>query len=174
TDENTLNGGFYVDDIRPVCLFGTVNTISNSIADTTYTFTNHANGEFYYYVRGYNTRGWGEYSCLQKASVGVGISEEDKLMTKEDIGMVFTPTMFRDKVNFYVDGRIEPGMQISIQIYDASGKLVREWNREDIRHLGQLVWFGDDNNGVRLPAGVYFIRMQNGEEVKNGKVVKLR
>ena len=173
TDGNTLNGGFYVDDIRPVCLFGNVTTISNSITDTTYTFTNHANGEFYYYVRGYNTTwGWGEYSCLQKASVGVGISEETEKHSR--LRITFAPTMFCDRITFYVSGKIDQDMPINIQIYDVTGKLVRQWGGEAIRRSDAIVWYGDDNDGNRLPAGVYFIRVQNGENIQNGKVVKLK
>ncbi len=176
TDGYTLNGGFYVDDIRPVCLFGNVNTISNSITDTTYTFTNHPNGEFYYYVRGYNTRGWGEYSCLQKASVGVGISEDDRIEKGNGVSITFAPTMFRDRVNFYINGKVSQDIPIRIQIYDATGTLVKSFDPvSSIQHqVSSIIWFGDDDSGNVLPAGVYFIRMQNGENIQNGKVIKLK
>jgi hypothetical protein len=69
-DGGTTGSGFYVDDIYPACLFGTINPISSNITDTTYTFAAHAIGDFYYYVRGENAMwGWGDYSCLELATV---------------------------------------------------------------------------------------------------------
>jgi len=72
TDGGTLGSGFYVDDISPVCLFADVDTISSSITDTSYYFTSHPVGDFYYYVKGYNTIwDWGDYSCLELVFVHI-------------------------------------------------------------------------------------------------------
>ncbi len=173
TDGNTLNGGFYVDDIRPVCLFGNVNTISNSITDTSYSFTNHANGEYYYYVRGYNTRGWGEYSCLQKASVGVGISEQEGEQDTR-LKMTFVPTMFNDRIIFSFSGNANKNSQQSITIYNTAGKAVRSFSDISGEPERRIVWWGDDNDGNILPAGVYFVKYANGEDVQTGKVIKVK
>ncbi len=70
TDGNTLNGGFYVDDIYPVSYFNNVETISSTIQDTFFEISGHNIGEYYYYVRGYNdVMGWGEYSNLKKVYI---------------------------------------------------------------------------------------------------------
>ncbi|HEX7319249.1 MAG TPA: M14 family zinc carboxypeptidase, partial [bacterium] len=70
SDGGTNNGGFYVDDIRPVCLFANVTSISSSITDTLYSFPSHAIGEFYFYVRGDNAMwDWGDFSGLKKVVV---------------------------------------------------------------------------------------------------------
>ena len=188
TDGNTLNGGFYVDDIRPVCLFGNVNTISNSIADTTYTFTNHANGEFYYYVRGYNTRGWGEYSSLAKASVGVGISEEDKQKTSEGFALSVNPNPFRNRLEIRyeisetryetVNEHISPisvPISVGLKIYDVTGRVVREFSRLTVNgERSTILWDGADDFGRRVSPGVYFVRLEADEFRKTEKAILLR
>lgn len=169
TDGNTLNGGFYVDDIRPVCLFNNVDTISSSITDTLYAFTNHPTGEYYYYVCGYNTRGWGEYSCLQKANVGVGISEDIMSGIHPEPHLLLSPNPFRrfTKISFCTGS--ENG-ETQIRIYDISGKLVRIF--EPKQSYSRFYWYGEDNNGVVLPNGVYFVHLINGNFLASTKVVK--
>jgi hypothetical protein len=172
TDGNTLNGGFYVDDIRPICLFGNVNTISNSITDTAYTFTNHANGEFYYYVRGYNTRGWGEYSTLAKANVGVGISEEEGQKTSEGFALSVNPNPFRN--HLVIKFQIPEQGVASVKIYGTSGRLVKLFNHLTNFSFNHVVWDGTDDSGRKLPSGVYFVRLETDGFKKNEKVILLR
>ena len=77
TDPTVLVEGFYVDDVSPMCVFQDCDTISSSIPDTSYYFSNHGPGDYYYLVKGCNTMwGWGDYSCLEKAHVMLGIAEE--------------------------------------------------------------------------------------------------
>uniref|UniRef100_A0A7C4TH87 carboxypeptidase T n=1 Tax=candidate division WOR-3 bacterium TaxID=2052148 RepID=A0A7C4TH87_UNCW3 len=182
TDGNTLNGGFYVDDIRPVCLYNSVTTISSNITDTTYTFTNHPIGEYYYYVRGYNTTwGWGEYSMLQKASVGVGVAEDCK-----KIGNATQPQLYAKPNPFSKD--IAIGYEISdnqllasskksiksLKIYNGAGRLVRDFSNllKSDSHR-KFIWDGNDNLGNRLPSGVYFIYLTDGEFRIMEKILKL-
>jgi len=72
TDENTIEEGFYVDDISPVADFEIVTTLSNSIADNYYEITGKQNDIYYYRVKGHNAeRGWGDFSPLEQINVGV-------------------------------------------------------------------------------------------------------
>ena len=60
--------------------------------------------------------------------------------------------------------------EISIRIYDATARLVKSFNLEvSIQYpASSIVWSGDDDLGRRLPAGVYFVRLEAGnfKEVK--------
>jgi len=70
TDSGTLNEGFYIDDIYPICNFGTVNTLSNSITTTSFNIYNKPPGLYYYRVKGHNTqRGWGDFSTIKRMNV---------------------------------------------------------------------------------------------------------
>ncbi|MGB9722112.1 MAG: M14 family zinc carboxypeptidase [bacterium] len=163
TDGNTLNGGFYVDDIRPVCLFGNINVIANNITDTTYTFTNHAVGEYYYYVRGYNTAwGWGDYSCLEKLSVSqIGVSEKREQEKENEFSFLVYPNPFKNHLTIkfeirnpksqansnsqFSNDNVGQGFSlaevvssqypvVSIKIYDISGRLVKSFNHLAANH----------------------------------------
>ena len=67
--------------------------------------------------------------------------------------------------------------EISLRIYDATGRLVRQFNHLTIQpsnHLTTVVWQGDDNSGRKLPAGVYFVRFEAGEFNNIEKIVLMR
>ncbi|MEO0095327.1 MAG: M14 family zinc carboxypeptidase [candidate division WOR-3 bacterium] len=190
TDGNTLNGGFYVDDIRPVCLFNNVNVIANNITDTMYTFTNHAVGEYYYYVRGYNTAwGWGEYSCLAKANVGVGISEDEQISSPTSIAFNVNPNPFQNHcvIKFQIpstksqtnsksqnpNGNV--GQGFSLAIYDVTGRMVKDFSRLTVNgERSTVVWNGSDDLGRRVPTGVYFVRLEAGDYKQVEKAILLR
>lgn len=70
TDSNTLQEGFYVDDISPVPEFININTLSNTITENYYDITNKTNGDYYYRVKGYNSQqNWGDFSTIKKVTV---------------------------------------------------------------------------------------------------------
>ncbi|MEO0226614.1 MAG: C25 family cysteine peptidase [candidate division WOR-3 bacterium] len=61
-------------------------------------------------------------------------------------------------------------------IYDATGRLVRDFPRlttYDGRST-EIIWDGTDDLGRRLPAGVYFIRLECGKNSKVAKAVLLK
>jgi hypothetical protein len=178
-DGSVQNGGFYVDDIHPVCLFGSVNTISNSIPDTLYQFTNHPLGEYYYYVRGYNTAwGWGDYSCLEKVYVTqVAVGEKDRRGGLKECALSVYPNPFQKKtvIRYTIQGAGYRDGVASIKIYDISGRLVKSFSiTTDCCALGTIVWDGKDNSGCKLSPGVYFVRFEGDEYQRSEKVILLK
>ncbi|MGB3341485.1 MAG: M14 family zinc carboxypeptidase [bacterium] len=176
TDGNTLSGGFYVDDVYPVCLFADVNTISSTITDTSYQFTGHAEGEYFYYVRGYNNDwGWGDYSCLARADVVVGIAETPK--SQEIISSNLTLSLNPGIKSITLDYAISQGVHDAyIKIYDAVGKLVKSYDvsTEPQAMHHRIVWHAINETGTRVPAGVYFIHLKAGNYQKTEKAVLLK
>jgi len=63
---------------------------------------------------------------------------------------------------------------VSLKIYDATGRLVRQWDNETIRQSDQIIWSGDDDLGRKVPAGVYFVQFEAGDYKKVEKAVLLR
>ena len=61
----------------------------------------------------------------------------------------------------------------TIHIYDATGRLVRQWDYQTIRLSDQIVWSGDDDSGCQLSPGVYFVCLRNGSLSAIKKVIKL-
>ena len=77
TDSNTLGEGFYVDDISPVPEFTTIETLSDTIIETSYEITGNVEGTYYYRVRGHNDAyEWGDFSTIEKIVVGGGSDTE--------------------------------------------------------------------------------------------------
>lgn len=160
SDANTNNGGFYVDDISPVTLFANVTTVSASIPDTFYSFTDHVLGEYYYYVRGHNSAfNWGEYSCLEKANVTVGFAEHElREATNSVVSLHVTPNPALDHV--CIQYSLPVGAErAGIKVFNITGQLVRDFPVAIDRSLNSMTWHGTDTKGQRVPSGVYFIHL---------------
>ena len=67
-------------------------------------------------------------------------------------------------------------MEVSLKIYDISGRLVHEALADQVGHPGrnQVIWAGRDRNGRRLPSGTYFYRLKAGgyEETRRMTLLK--
>ena len=179
-DGSTISGGFYVDDIRPVCLFGNVTSISSNIMDTLYSFTAHPVGEYYFYVRGNNTAwGWGDFSCLEKVNVTIiGVSETTSpKSTSTATNLVLTPNPFHGKlvINYALEAK-QSGSEVGLRIYNVSGRLVKSFDLPSAYSLvsSAVTWDGADDHGRQVPAGVYFVRLEAGGEKIKDKAILLR
>lgn len=66
--------------------------------------------------------------------------------------------------------------QFTMRIYDATGRLVRDFSRftPDALHPTLLMWDGTDNKGNRLASGVYFVCLSPSAESKPVIVVMIR
>jgi hypothetical protein len=175
SDGSVNSGGFYVDDISPVCYFSGVNTISSSIPDTFYTFTGHSEGVFYYFARGNNTaHGWGAYSCLESVDVVVGIAEEQQGGSIGTCMLYVHPNPFQHSVQITYDGVIK-GADVAFAIYDISGQKVKEYARTTPDALRvTLYWDGKDMRGRSLPSGIYFVKIEDNEQNLMEKIVLTR
>ncbi|MEO0184774.1 MAG: T9SS type A sorting domain-containing protein [candidate division WOR-3 bacterium] len=69
-----------------------------------------------------------------------------------------------------------PQSEISLNIYDVSGRVVKSFNPESciLNHASGIIWSGDDNTGRKLHSGVYFVRFEIDDFEKVEKVVLLR
>jgi len=157
------DGGFYVDDISPVCSYALVDTITSTLTDTSYTFTDHEPGIFYYYVKGYNTtNGWGDYSCLQRADVTVGVAEPvDNEYSTHRIMFQVLPNPFRNTVRLHVSG-LKSGDATRAQfcVYNSAGQVIKRLSETAAGDRLACTWDATDHTGRSVPVGVYFVRMK--------------
>jgi hypothetical protein len=65
--------------------------------------------------------------------------------------------------------------QLSVKVYDASGRLVRDLVEGHVQPgYHRITWKGDDSRGRHLPSGTYFIRMESEDFKSTRKVVLMR
>ncbi len=68
---------------------------------------------------------------------------------------------------------VEVEAEVKVEVYDNYGRLVRSILSTTIPGKQEILWYGDDNNGNPLPAGVYHVVMFSGErEVESLKLIK--
>jgi len=179
TDDDITNSGFYIDDIYPVCFFDNVDTISSSITDTSYQFTDHPEGEYYYYVRGSNTLyGWGDYSCLEKVEVITGIAESERpVFISINPSLAVSPNPCRDRVMIFWQANNDgQRKEASVKIFNAAGRLIKIFNIHSCPSLPQsgITWECVDNYGQSVPTGVYFICFETDNFKLVERVIRLR
>ena len=81
------------------------------------------------------------------------------------------PFLPQTTISFRTDG----SAPVSVEIFDASGRIVRNLISNESRSAGVhfLTWDGSDDSGTRLPGGVYFYQVRSGAEKQARKVLML-
>jgi flagellar hook assembly protein FlgD len=69
----------------------------------------------------------------------------------------------------------EPGGHVALEVYDVTGRSVRELvGSFQTPGKREILWGGDDDNGTALPSGVYFLKMSSGDYERTIKVTLLK
>ena len=97
-------------------------------------------------------------------SVGI---QENKASVPASIALNVSPNPFRQLTNINY-GMEQSAERIEINIYDSGGRLVRSLYPES-----PVLWNGTDNQGKRLPAGVYFVELNSSDQTIKQKIVML-
>ena len=84
-----------------------------------------------------------------------------------------SPNPFRSRVtiNFSIDHSME---HIELKIYDATGRLVKEFGHTANQRFNQVIWTGDDNYGNKVPSGVYFLKLVTEDYSATEKLLLIR
>ncbi|MEZ5065969.1 MAG: hypothetical protein R3B81_14645 [bacterium] len=80
-----------------------------------------------------------------------------------------SPSPFREGARLVAPATDRP---CTISVFDAGGRLVRSWSH--VVGGGEVCWDGSTAQGGAAPAGVYFIRADDGRKITSGKLVRLR
>ncbi len=86
------------------------------------------------------------------------------------------PNPFRKHVTIYcqipnIKFQTNAQSQISIAIYNSSGRVVKQFNHLTIQPFNHVVWSGSDDSGCPVPAGVYFVTLRTSDQEVTGKVI---
>jgi hypothetical protein len=160
TDDGTTGSGVYIDDVWPVPEFADRTIVSDSIADTLYNVTVDSVGTYYYRVRGHNAAwGWNDQGPVEDIVVtgltGLAQDPTGKLITSIfEVGP--NPVITGTRVSYAVK---RAGLA-SLNVYDASGRLVRNL-ASGMHRAGSYTaaWDARDMAGRSVPAGVYYVRL---------------
>jgi len=112
-----------------------------------------------------------------------GIGESDNYYIKSKGNLTVSPNPFKQTTDIQMQDVRSMKQDFSLRIYDVSGRIVKSFNLispASLREAGRagvlplasiMYWDGTDNSGFRLPAGVYFVRLENESEALTEKVV---
>ncbi|HEX7321252.1 MAG TPA: C25 family cysteine peptidase [bacterium] len=116
------------------------------------------------------------FGILPGQAVGEGLSMKDDLEFR-GLRVWPNPSFGRTVIKYVVSSKPQDsvgqgfshaksskpeGLPYYIKIYDAAGRLVKSFNHLTIQPFNQITWTGADENGRRVPAGVYFVRLAIG------------
>jgi len=98
-----------------------------------------------------------------------GVEETAGRLTPDALSLEVYPNPFFNRltIKFQIPN-------FSLKIYDATGRLVRQWDYQTMRQCDEIVWDGTDDSGHKLPAGVYFCCLETNEFTVTKKIVKLQ
>ncbi len=77
------------------------------------------------------------------------------------------------KSNIVISYSIPSTGSLSLRIFDATGRLIRQF-RGLADHRSSIVWDGCDQSGAQVAQGIYFIEMGSDKDVRTEKVVITR
>ncbi len=117
-------------------------------------------------------------SIMNFFGITTGIAEDDKglagLPMKTMLNALY-PNPFRRMtvIRFSIGQGAE---SIELKIYDAAGRLVKDFSRLTLDALRptQIIWDGTDQNDRMVPSGVYFVDLRVGDYKKTEKAILLR
>jgi hypothetical protein len=100
---------------------------------------------------------------------------------EEDIGGQYVePRLLQNEPNPVISNTviryaIPAEDQVSLKVYDLSGRLVKTLVSESQKSgVYAFKWDGRDNSGKRLPSGIYFYRFKSGDYTATKKLILLR
>jgi hypothetical protein len=114
----------------------------------------------------------GEIEVLGASS---GITGQDNLTRRLMVNVSPNPVLGPATVRFSLPVAARGGYEARIDIYDASGRLVKTLPAgpgDD--QAGEVTWKGHLESGAEAPAGIYFLKLSQGMEAASTKFVLLK
>lgn len=103
----------------------------------------------------------------------LAVEEDNALKYKiKNPHLSLSSTIFRNLL--YIDYSTGNNDDIELSIYDVSGRMVKQWDKEIIKHNNHITWDGSNNAGIKLPTGVYIIQLKCDSFKVSEKIVFLK
>jgi hypothetical protein len=172
-DAGVAQENIYIDDVHPVRTWTTSTVLSSAIAGNSYGVSGKGDGTYWYGVRGRDAEGdWGYPSADEP--IVVAAATDAPLVAR---GGLFLdpprPSPFRGRTE--VRFGLSRGEDHTLAVYDVSGRRIRVLS-SGLGAAGPRtsVWDGRDEAGLRVPSGVYFLRLSSpgGERAERAVVLR--
>jgi hypothetical protein len=109
----------------------------------------------------------------------VGTEEHEEFMIHDTrFGLHVYPNPFSKftDIRYQIPEEVDSRQKtvVSMKIYDATGRLVRQWDYPTIRLSDHISWDGTDQLNRQLGSGVYFVTLQAGDYSATKKLLLIR
>ena len=90
--------------------------------------------------------------------------------------MTINPNPFKNTVMIKLNNisGFTDANSITMKIYDVTGRVIQHYTGQELMGSGQVTWHGYDQEGRSVPAGVYFVRLENDTRTITKKAILLR
>jgi hypothetical protein len=90
----------------------------------------------------------------------------------DNIVLNIKPNPFKDRIEI-IFSTGQSAKSIAIEVYDATGRLVRQWDYPTTKLSDHVIWDRKDNLGRIMPAGIYLIKIEDNTTSVTKKVIIL-
>ncbi|MEO0189768.1 MAG: M20/M25/M40 family metallo-hydrolase [candidate division WOR-3 bacterium] len=118
-------------------------------------------------------------ASLASSAIPVGIQEKKRIPIVSRVFIKTLPNPFRDNFRILLETPADPAKKQQkdavLEVYDALETMVKTLIKKRLNGgIYEVNWDGEDNNGHKLHAGIYFLRFESGEYKETKKVILLR
>ncbi len=180
TDGAVIEEGIYIDDIDPVSVYGERNIVASTCPDTFMVIEAEETGEYAYLVKAADSEGhYSRFSNIVFHTVTDVTDAGETPAYHSGLGTnypnPFNPTT---TISFTVGNRGQDPSgrtHVLMELYDISGRRIAGLV-DKLMSAGQylITWNGKNSNGAPVASGVYFIRLETGEQRFTRKIILLR
>ena len=133
---------------------------------------------YYWRVKAHNAYGDSGWSFINQFVTQQAVSNENdiSLLVNNYEGNYPNPFNPETVISFTVgDNGKGDAQQVVGRIYNLKGQLVKEVVNERLKSdKYKLTWKGDDSRGRSVASGVYYLKLQIGNDIKTGKMVLMK
>jgi len=121
----------------------------------------------------------GKHGVYASYATGVGVTERDFIQPPKSTIESILPNPFKSSttISYSVAGRLgsRENQFVELKIFDVTGRQVKALvsDKQSPAHY-EIIWNGQDNEGLRCASGIYFIRMNSESFSANERLILLR
>lgn len=104
----------------------------------------------------------------------IGVEEQETRTGEEQLQVMLVPNPFRNSTTVLFPVASKQYTVGSIEIYDVSGRLIKQLNCPTMEQSSHIVWDGIDEAGHAVSAGLYFVKVSISGHVVTKKVIFVR